>query len=121
MGIFHNSKTNDDKVTEEIIQFLAEGEEVQYSLQQIRDQIILTNLRLIIIDKQGVTGRKKKVTNYLLNRIVKVEFENSPYLDIDSEIEIQFGGISEPVKFEIAKRTNIFEFTKVLFEQLGHH
>jgi hypothetical protein len=118
MGIFHNSKTNDDQITEEIIGFLAEGEEVKYALKQIRDQIILTNLRLIIIDKQGITGKKKTVTNYLLSRIVKVEFENSPYLDIDSEIKIQFGGIADPVSFEIAKRTNIFEFTKVLFEQL---
>lgn len=117
MGILHNSKTDDEKILENYQNILLDDEEVVIALKQIRDLIILTNKRLIIVDKQGVTGRKKMITCYVLSRITRFEFENSPYFDIDSEMKIYFAG-SDPVSFELSKSTNVFEFSKLLFQQI---
>lgn len=118
MGLFHNTKIDEEDVSKQLDSLLIPGEEVVYSLKQIRDMIVVTNYRLMVVDKQGVTGRKKMITSYLLDRVTKFEVENSPYFDIDSEFAVYFTGTADPVKFEIAKLTNVYEFSRILFEQV---
>jgi hypothetical protein len=118
MGILHNSQTNEEKVFKDYEKLLANDEKIVIAYKLIRDLIIVTNFRIILIDKQGVTGRKKMITSYPLSRIVRYEIENSPYLDIDSEVDIYFAGQEKPVKFELTKGSNVFEFCKILTEQL---
>ena len=91
---------------------------MKYSLRQIRDLIIVTNKRLIIVDKKGITGRKKRITSFLWNRIVMFDIENSPYLDFESEVVIQFQGVKKPLTFTIGKLTDVNEFAHTLFQQI---
>ena len=80
----------------------------------IRDLVILTDLRLIIVDKKGITGRKKTIKSYPLKRICCYEIENAPFFDIDNEVCIWFTGLKEPLKLTFSKGTNVFEFAKLL-------
>lgn len=45
-------------VQAEMAPLLIEGETIEIAFQVIRDKIIFTNVRLITVDKQGVTSRK---------------------------------------------------------------
>lgn len=116
MGIFNFNRTvaNEEKIEKQFEKVLASGENVVIAYRLIRDLIILTNLRLIVIDKKGITGRKKLIRSYPLRRISYYEIENAPYFDIDSEVCIWFTGLKEPVKFTLSKGTNVFEFGKLL-------
>ncbi len=114
MGLFNNTDANEEKIEKQYDKMLADDEYVVIAYKLIRDLIILTNLRLIIIDKQGVTGRKKLITSYPLGRLCRYQIENAPYFDIDNEVIIWFDGVNEPVSFTLSKGTNVFEFVKHL-------
>lgn len=114
MGLFNNTDVNEEKIEKYYEKMLADGEEVIIAYKLVRDLIVLTNLRLITIDKQGLTGKKKLIISYPLFRLCRYQIENSPYFDIDSEVCIWFEGVNEPVKFKLSKGTNVFEFNKHL-------
>lgn len=114
MGIINRTDANEEKIERQYEKILAEGEKVIIAYRLIRDLIVLTNYRLLVIDKKGVTGRKKLITSYPLAKISHYEIENSPYFDLESEVSIWFVGIKEPLKFTLSKGTNVFEFDKLL-------
>lgn len=121
MGLFFRRKVDEKSVQKQLDALFIPGEEVKYSLRQIRDLIIVTNKRLMIVDKQGLTGRKKRIISYLLNRIVMFDVENSPFLDFESEVLIQFMGMKKPLSFKISKLTDVNDFAHALFEQIDHY
>ncbi|MGL4338534.1 MAG: PH domain-containing protein, partial [Turicibacter sp.] len=55
-----------------------------------RDAIVFTDVRLIIIDKQGATGRKTAVKSVYLMNIVDCEMETAGTGIDDSEITITY-------------------------------
>ena len=58
-GLTGNASRGDPRaVAEEYARLFAQGEQVQAAYQLVRDVFIFTDRRLILVDKQGVTGRK---------------------------------------------------------------
>jgi hypothetical protein len=58
-GITGNaSRVDPAGVAQEYGRLLAQGEQVHAGYQLLRDVFIFTDRRLILVDKQGVTGRK---------------------------------------------------------------
>ena len=59
-GLLGNAgEVNVAEVEAELSAILAEGENLEQVFKLIRDLIVFTNRRLILIDKQGLTGSKK--------------------------------------------------------------
>lgn len=63
MGIFSGlmgnaSQMDTDKVENQLSDILISDEQVDLAYTLIRDLIVFTNYRLILVDKQGVTGKK---------------------------------------------------------------
>ncbi|SMG51422.1 PH domain-containing protein [Dethiosulfovibrio salsuginis] len=54
----HASETDLGKVREEFCSMLIEGEDVQAAYKLVRDMFVFTDKRLIVMDKQGMTGKK---------------------------------------------------------------
>ncbi len=48
------------EVESELEAILAEGEKPEQVYKLVRDLIVFTNRRLILVDKQGLTGSKKE-------------------------------------------------------------
>ncbi len=58
-GIMGNATQLSDKsVEKELKDVLTADERIDLSFKLVRDLIVFTNKRLIIIDKQGVSGKK---------------------------------------------------------------
>ncbi len=63
MGLFSSLLGNagavgKEKLEKDYAQLLTENEEIEIGFKLIRDTFIFTTKRLILVDKQGVTGRK---------------------------------------------------------------
>ena len=63
MGLFDGlmgnaSEVNIAEVQNELGQILAKNERLEKAYKLIRDMFIFTDKRLILIDKQGLTGKK---------------------------------------------------------------
>lgn len=73
----------------EIKDILIDGEEVEVAYKTIRDVAVITNKRIIIADKQGITGKKVEVYTIPFKSIVMYSSENSRgVLDFNAEIEL---------------------------------
>jgi hypothetical protein len=58
-GLLGNASTIDPaQLADELEPILAAEETIEVAFKVIRDQFIVTNARLLLIDKQGLTGKK---------------------------------------------------------------
>jgi hypothetical protein len=76
------------EVEQELTAILAEGEKLEQVFKLIRDMIVFTNRRLILIDKQGLTGSKKEYMSIPYRSIVRFAAETKGHFDIESELSI---------------------------------
>ena len=91
------------------------GEQVIGMYQAIRDGIIFTNKRIIAINVQGLTGKKKDFTSLPYSKIQAYSVETAGVLDLDSELELWFSGLGK-VKFEFVSRCNVSDICRVISE-----
>ena len=105
-------------VQREIQPLLVENEQVEIAFKIIRDQIIFTNLRLITIDKQGLTARKVDYRSIPYDKIVQFSKESAGVMDLDAELKIWVASMSEPLKFEFSKDAPINDVYQLLSEKI---
>ena len=79
---------------------LLPDEEVLQAFQGIRDMVVFTSKRIIAINVQGITGRKKDFTSLPYSRIQAFSIETAGTFDLDAELQIWLSGLGS-VKFDI--------------------
>ena len=72
---------------------MLEGEIVTVAFKGIRDMLILTNKRMLLVDKQGITGKKQKYLSIPLDKINAFSVETGGTLDFDCDIDIYVSGM----------------------------
>ena len=95
MGLFSGllgnaSKKDNDKVERQLEGILIPGEQVELAYVLVRDLIVFTEKRLILVDKQGVTGKKTSYKSIPYHSISRFTVESSGHFDLDAELKIQF-------------------------------
>jgi len=104
-----------EKLNKEYAHLLSEGEEIEIGFKLIRDVFMFSNKRLILIDKQGLTGRKIEVMSIVYNNISRYSLETAGTFDLDAELKIWIVGESRPaVSKRFNKSVNIYDVQKVL-------
>ncbi len=99
----------------EVLPFLIAGEEILGTYQAMRDGVVFTNKRIIAINAQGITGKKKDMTSLPYNKIHAFSIENMGSFDLDSELELWFSGLGK-VHFEFAGEVDIMGICKMISE-----
>jgi len=92
---------------------LVEGESIFAAFQGIRDRVIFTNKRIIAINVQGLTGKKKDFTSLPYSKIQAFSVETAGTFDLDCEMELYFSGLGK-VRFEFVSGFDIVSFNKLL-------
>ena len=82
-----------EKFARAINPMLVEGEDIVGSFQGMRDYIVFTDRRLIVVNIQGVTGVKRSFTSLPYRRIQAYSVETAGILDLDAELELWFSGL----------------------------
>lgn len=73
-----------------------------------------TNLRLVLVDKQGLTGKKKQYLSVPYASIIRFSKETAGRFDMDAELKIWVRGQGEPLAFEFRKDKNVHDVYRVL-------
>ena len=89
------------------------GEEIIGSFQTIRDGVVFTNKRIITINVQGLTGKKKDFTSLPYSKIQAFSVETAGVLDLDSELELWFSGLGK-IKLEFVAHANVTEICRMI-------
>lgn len=114
-GLMGNaSEVDPKKMQEEFAQVLLPDEEVQRAYQLIRDSFLFTSRRLILVDKQGVTGSKVEYHSIPYRSIVHFSVETAGSFDLDAELKIWIAGNPIPIQKQFNRKLNVYDVQRVL-------
>ncbi|MFT4294494.1 MAG: PH domain-containing protein [Micropruina sp.] len=72
----------------DVQQLLVQGEQAVAAYRTFRDIAIFTNMRLVVRDAQGMSGKKVEIYSLPYSRIDMWSSENAGTLDWNSELEM---------------------------------
>lgn len=112
-AIIKLSKVNAETVMHDITPLLIPGEEVIGAYKAMRDYVVFTDKRIISVNVQGVTGKKKDFTSLPYSKIQVFSVETAGVFDMDSELEMYFSGLGK-VKFEFSGSSDIVKIGQLI-------
>ena len=110
----HSSRADVAKLQQEFQPILVEGEDLVAAYRVLRDLIVFTNKRLILVDKQGVTSSKAEYQTIPYARIVRFSKESAGIMDLDAELKIWIVGQPLPITKTFGKNENVNEVYQIL-------
>lgn len=114
-GLFGNASEVDARnLQRELNAVLVEGEQVFKAFRIIRDMFIFTDKRLILIDKQGITGKKAEYHSIPYKSISHFSVETAGTFDMDSELKIYVASNPIPIEREFKRGTDLIGVQKTL-------
>lgn len=115
-GLFGNITHEDPDTVEEMMgDVLVEGERVVDSYTRVRDLIVFTDYRLILVDMQGVTGKKTEYLSLPYDSISHFSMITTGQVDLDTEVRIWMKGSDEArYVIEFNADQNAYEVQKAL-------
>lgn len=121
MGIFNGlmgnaSEVNLESIRKEYSNILSSTERIEKAYKLIRDMFIFTDKRLILVDKQGVTGKKTEYHSIPYRSITHFSIETSDHFDLDAELKIWISGTALPIEKQFNSSLNVYELQRVLAE-----
>ncbi|MGI4846742.1 MAG: PH domain-containing protein [Janthinobacterium lividum] len=119
MGLFggllgNASKIDNDKIRQEFGNILTEHEKVEHAYQMIRDYFVFTDKRLVLVNKQGITGSKVEYHSIPYKSITHFSIETAGHLDLDAELKIYISSQTTPIQKQFTKHLNIYDVQAVL-------
>jgi hypothetical protein len=123
MGIFsallgNAGAVNQETLIKEYGKLLIEGETIELGFKLIRDTFIFTNKRLILVEKQGITGSKIEYKSIAYKSISRFSIETAGTFDLEAELKIWVSSESNP---SIVKQFNISVNVYDVQTVLAHH
>lgn len=113
----HGSDLSPAEVNEQLSGILVPGETVQVAFRIIRDLIVFTDRRLILVDKQGITGRKVAYMTVPYRAITCFSVETAGNFDLDSELKIWVSG-REPIQRTLKRGADILGIQQAIAASL---
>lgn len=110
----HESAVDVNEIEKQFEEILSPGEEILKAYKLIRDLFVFTNKRLILVDKQGVTGKKAEYHSIPYKSITHFSVETTGHFDVDAELKIWIVGSEEPIEKEFKNDSNIYDIQKTL-------
>lgn len=91
-SVFNLKPIPNDGVRAEVQALFVNGEEVQMAFQTVRDQLVFTNKRIIAIDVQGITGKRKSYSTMPYSKIQYFSIQTPGFIELfpDSELFLMF-------------------------------
>jgi hypothetical protein len=110
----HASEVDLGQIEKDLGAILGREESIEKAYKIVRDLVVFTNQRLILIDKQGVTGKKVEYHSIPYRSISHFSVETSGHFDLDAELKIWVSGISTPFEKEFKKSDAVYDVQSML-------
>ena len=110
-SVFKLNRCKLDDIAPAVAPLVIPGEELVASFRGVRDFVVFTNKRLIAVNVQGMTGKKRDYTSLPYSKIQAFSIETAGTFDLDAELDLWFSGLGK-VRLEFKGSADI--------RQLGH-
>lgn len=107
------NQVNPSSVDSSIQPILVGGERIQIAAKGIRDYVVFTDKRIIIVNVQGMTGKKQDFTSLPYSKVQSFSIETAGTMDRDSELEVWFSGLGK-VHLEFGSSIDIHAIARMI-------
>jgi hypothetical protein len=119
-GLLGNASAADaEEVEKGLERVLADDERVEQAFQLIRDLLIFTDRRFILVDRQGLTGLKTEYHSIPYRAITHFSVESAGALDLEAELKVWISGTEQPIQKQFSRGRTIFDVQKALASHVG--
>lgn len=108
-------KTQDTPQSVEAL--LIEGENVIGTYKGLRDYVTFTTKRIIAVNVQGMTGKKRDYTSLPYSKVQAFSVETAGVFDLDSELELYFSSLGK-IKFDFSGASDIVEIGRIISQYI---
>ena len=104
-----------ESVRADVNGLLIGGEVIVSAFQTVRDQLVFTNKRIIAIDVQGVTGKRKSFTTLPYSKVQFFTTQTPGFMELfsDTELLLMFSN-GFTAKFEFRGSVDIGQISRVI-------
>ncbi|UVS80863.1 MULTISPECIES: PH domain-containing protein [Actinokineospora] len=105
-SVFKLSPCDPKDIGGSVAPLLVNGEDMLYAFKSVRDFVVFTNKRLIAVNVQGMTGKKRDFTSLPFAKVQAFSVETAGTFDLDAELELWFSGLGK-VRLEFRGKADI--------------
>jgi hypothetical protein len=110
-SVFKLNPAKPEDIYPAVAPLIIPGEQLVSCFKAVRDFVVFTDKRLIAVNVQGMTGKKRDFTSLPYNKIQAFSIETAGTFDLDAELDLWFSGLGK-VRLEFKGNADI--------QQLGH-
>lgn len=113
------SETSIEELTLKYKQLLPESEQIELGFTLFRDVFMFTSKRLIVVEVQGLTGKKVTYLSLPYRNISRFSLETAGTFDLDAELKIWISSAETPsVSKRFDKSIDIYAVQRYLAEKV---
>jgi hypothetical protein len=112
-SVFRLGPADAQDIAPSVAPLIIPGEEILACFKAARDFVVFTNKRLIAVNVQGMTGKKKDFTSLPYSKVQAFSIETAGTFDLDAELELWFSGLGL-VRLEFKGRADIRQIGQLI-------
>lgn len=112
-SVFKLSAANLQELGPQVAELLIPGEQLVSGFKALRDFVVFTDKRLIVVNVQGLTGKKRDFTTLPYNKIQAFSVETAGTFDTDAELDLWFSGLGK-VRLEFKGQVDLRAIAKLI-------
>jgi hypothetical protein len=107
------SPVDSSEVEDGVAELLVPGEQILQAFKAMRDYVVFMDKRLIAVNVQGMTGKKKDFASLPYSKIQAFSVETAGTFDLDAELDLWFSGLGK-VRLEFKGRADIRQLGQLI-------
>ena len=111
--VFKLKEVEKNMFDDTVMVFYVNGEETIACYKAVRDYIVFTNKRMIVVNVQGLVGKKKEFSIFPYSKLQAFSVETAGVIDIDTDVDLVFAGLGT-VHLEFSLGTNVAKLLRLI-------
>jgi len=112
-SVFKLNPCGQEDIGPAVAPIMIPGEQIVSCFKAVRDFVVFTDKRLIAVNVQGITGKKRDFTSLPYNKIQAFSIETAGTFDLDAELDLWFSGLGK-VRLEFKGSSDIRQLGQMI-------
>jgi hypothetical protein len=116
-SVFKLKPAETSEIGPDVAPVLIPGEEILAAFKAARDFVVFTDKRLVAVNVQGITGKKRDFSSLPYSKIQAFSVETAGTFDLDAELELWFSGLGK-VRLEFKGAADITAIGRMIADRV---
>ncbi|WP_344241886.1 PH domain-containing protein [Actinocorallia libanotica] len=112
-SVFKLSPCDPGEIGSTVAPLMIQNERIISAFKTVRDFVVFTDKRIIAVNIQGITGRKRDFSSLPYGKIQAWSVETAGSFDRDAELELWFSGLGS-VRLEFKGDSDIIRLSQTI-------